>query len=90
MLEDFKIKPGKLWLWVIIVVEILGGALLIVGLYTQVAALALSILLTLAIIAVRKNKRVFDLSLDFLSMLLLITLSLMFLGPGFYSIDLPL
>ena len=90
MLERFKLKPGKVWLWITIALEIVGGILLLVGLYTQVASLILSILLLLAALAQYKHKNVFGFSVGFFLILFLVTLSLLFLGPGFYAIDKPL
>lgn len=87
--ESFKLKPGGFWLRVIALIEIIGGILLFVGFLTQIASLVLSVILLIGTIAKRKNPAVFSFSAGFLFLLLIITLSLLFLGPGLYSIDLP-
>ncbi len=89
-LERFGVNPGKFWLLILAIIEILGGIMFIIGLYTQVTALVLSILLAIGAKVKGKHENVFSLSLGFILLLLLITSSLLFLGPGFYSIDLPL
>ena len=86
----FKLHSGKNWLILIALIEILGGTLLFIGLYTQVAALVLSIVTLVGILAKQKNPDVLKLSAGFLYLLLLVTLSLLLLGPGFYAFDLPL
>lgn len=90
ILEKFKLKPGHLWLWVLVLIEIAGGVLLLFGLYTQGASLALSVILLLGAIAKYKDKDAFSVSIEVVLLLLLLTASLLFLGPGFFSIDRPL
>ena len=67
-----------------------GGLLLIVGLYTQVLALIFSVMLILKIWQKKKNAQALSLSEGTLFLLLLVTASLLLLGPGFYAFDLPL
>ena len=89
-LARFKLYSGKNWLMLIALIEILGGAFLLSGLYTQVAALVLSIVTFIGILAKQKNPDILKLSAGFLYLLLLITFSLLLLGPGFFAFDLPL
>ncbi|MDO8591261.1 MAG: DoxX family membrane protein [bacterium] len=89
LLPNLK-SSSDFWLWVIAVIYITGGLLLVAGLYTQVTALVFSILLLLAAIAKRKNPEAASLPQTTTLLLLLISASLLFLGPGFYAIDLPL
>lgn len=88
-LEHFKLKPGKIWLLTITSIEGIGGILLITGLYIQLTSLIFSIFLILGHFAKYRKSEFFQLSHTTLFLLLLITSSLLFLGPGFYSIDLP-
>lgn len=87
--EQFKLKPGAVWLSGFSIIEMAGGILLLLGFLTQAVSLILSIILLLGIIAKREKPIFISLSSGFLFLLLVITVSLLFLGPGFYSIDLP-
>jgi len=85
-------KPNseKIWLWALAVIEILGGILLIAGFLTQISSLVLSIILILSLTSKYKSSiNTLTLSSGFLFMLLIVIASLLLLGPGFYSIDLP-
>ena len=90
MFERMGLKSGIVWLWILVAIEVIGGGLLIVGLWTQAVALVLSSILFLGIIVKIKNGDSLPWSIGFLSLLFLITISLLFLGPGFYGLDLPL
>lgn len=90
LFEKMGSRLPSFWLWTLVTIELVGGSMLIVGLWTQAAALGLSIILLLGIIVKIKNSASLPWSVGFLSLLFLITLSLMFLGPGFYGLDLPL
>lgn len=88
--EISEAKNGKIWLWILSLIEIFGGILLLAGLFTQIASLTLSVLIILGM--TKKYKKIVNnlsFSSGFWFMLLLATASLLFLGPGFYSIDLP-
>ena len=87
--ESINIKPGKFWALFVGMIECGGGILLILGLWVQPVALLLVIDMVVAILKVtRKKGFVGGYELDLT--LLLIALSLIFLGPGAFSIDLPL
>ena len=90
LLANFKLSSSPIWLWLIALIEAIGGLLLIAGLYTQVVALVFSIMLLLTIIGKHKRAETLNLSQETLFLLLLVTTSLLFLGPGFYAFDLPL
>ena len=83
-------KLPSVWLWTFVTIEMVGGIMLIAGLWTQAASLTLSLVLLFALFAKRKDENSLPWSKGFLALLFLITLSLMFLGPGFYGLDLPL
>lgn len=88
--EQWKLRPAIAWIWVVSVIEIVTGIMLVAGLYTQIAALVLSVILALFAFAKKKDPSVTALSLQTILLLFLITLSLLFLGAGFYAYDLPL
>ncbi|MES2087966.1 MAG: DoxX family membrane protein [Patescibacteria group bacterium] len=80
----------KMWLWSIAILEVLGGVLLLAGLFTQITAIVLSLIIVASI--ARSYRKGSDVSPEqnILLLLTLITISLLFLGPGFYSLDLPI
>lgn len=73
------------------VVEAICGAMLVVGLFTQLAAgiIALLMIAALAIKVISKDEILKD-DYDFYFLCLGIALSLIFLGAGIFSVDLPL
>ena len=87
--ESVNIKPGKFWVLFVGIVEFFGGILLLAGLLTQLVALLLAFDMLVAIWKV-KFKMGFKDGYEFDLMLLLMALTLVVLGPGAYSIDLPL
>ncbi len=90
LLEKMGSRFPSVWLWTLITIEMVGGSMLIVGLWTQAASLALSLTLLLGLAVKHKDANSLPWSKGFLALLFLITLSLVFLGPGFYGLDLPL
>jgi uncharacterized membrane protein YphA (DoxX/SURF4 family) len=75
---------------IVIAVEIAGGILLIIGLWTQIVAMILSALSLLGVLKKNPEGAAVVIPKEVLALLLLITASLIFLGPGFYAFDLPL
>ena len=90
LFEKMGSRFPSVWLWILVGIEMVGGSMLIVGLWTQAAALALSLTLLLGLAIKHKDATALPWSKGFLALLFLITLSLVFLGPGFYGLDLPL
>ncbi len=88
--KRFNLKSLSAWLWVLIALEMVGGLLFIIGLFTQPVALVLSILSLAGAALKYKDAGTIPASLGFLLLLFLVTCSLLFLGPGFYALDLPL
>ena len=84
------LKPSVLWRKILGYIEIIGGALLVLGLYTQGAALGLAILVFIELIIEYKEPTFLKRDLAFYAMLLVITLSLLLTGPGLIAFDLPL
>lgn len=71
-------------------IEIIGGGLLFVGLYTQCAALILSIIIFAELLIEYKEPSFIRRDLAFYIMLLTMTISLLLLGAGALAFDLPL
>jgi putative oxidoreductase len=71
-------------------IEIIGGIMLLVGYYTQIAALVLAALTLAEAYLEYKDPAILKRNLVFYTMLFAITLSLLFSGAGAYAFDLPL
>jgi putative oxidoreductase len=55
LLDNGGYRPGRLWAWVIVVTELVGGPMLALGLLTRVVAIPIVILLALSIWEHRKG-----------------------------------
>ncbi|MBU1179041.1 DoxX family protein [Patescibacteria group bacterium] len=87
--NSVKIKPAKFWTIFVGITELLSGILLAMGFLTQAAAVAIILIILAAIIKV-KIKQGFLGGYDFDLLILACALALLVLGPGAFSIDLPL
>ena len=72
------------------IIKFAGGAMLILGAYTQVAALVLALITLYEAYVEYKDPALLKRTLVFYIMLFAITLSLLFTGAGAFSLDLPL
>ncbi|MEK9185854.1 MAG: DoxX family protein [Patescibacteria group bacterium] len=89
-LEVLKISRASVVLKILAVIEIVGGVLLIVGAWTQLAALILTLFTAAAFFIEYKDPSILKRNLPFYLLLLSITLSLLFSGAGAFAFDLPL
>lgn len=88
-LEAMKFRPGKFWAWLVTLVEFLGGIALVLGFWTQLAALVLTIQFLVILLWFKRGQSfIGGWELDWL--ILLSLLALLVLGPGAWSLDLPL
>ena len=88
-LESMKFKPGKFWAWLVTLTEFFGGILLVLGLFTQLAAIILAVEFLVILLWVQRGKAfVGGREFDFLIFAAL--LALLVLGPGALAFDLPL
>lgn len=85
-----KVPKPELVLKIIGCLEIVGGIMLILGFYTQLAALILSIFTLTEIFIEYRDPTILKRNYVFYLMLFAISLSLLFSGAGAYAIDLPL
>ena len=73
-----------------VVLDIIIGLLLIIGLYTQLAALIALVLLGIHIILKIRHKAFLTDGVNYYLVLFIISLSLLFTGPGAFALDYPL
>ena len=81
--------PGIFWAYLAGAVEFFGGIFLVLGLFTQLAAAALTLEILVSIVKMKFSKGFaggHELDLTLLAM----ALALVLLGPGALSLDLPL
>lgn len=72
------------------VLELLLGILLVVGLYTQGAAIGVTIIMLGAVIIKLRKPSLLRNDIEFYALIGIVALALLFLGPGAFAIDLPL
>lgn len=84
------LKPGTYYAVAFGVIEAVSGLLLVVGFYTQIAALAALCISVAAYRLKGKYPEHFQNSRCFFFLLAVISLSLLFSGAGFLAFDLPL
>lgn len=89
-LATLQIPNPRITLKILSAIEILGGAMLILGFYTQIAALVLAILTFAESYVEHKDSTILKRNFVFYLMLLTILLSLLFSGAGAFAFDLPL
>lgn len=89
-LSTIKIPNPKLAVKILGGIEIAGGIMLLLGFYTQIAALVLSLLTFAEGYIEYKDPAILKRNFVFYIMLLAITLSLLLSGAGAFAIDLPL
>jgi putative oxidoreductase len=89
-LSVLKIPNPKLTLKILGSIETIGGLMLLIGFYTQIAAIILALLTFAEAYIEYKEPEVLKRNFVFYIMLLAIVLSLLFSGAGAFAIDLPL
>lgn len=90
-LDSMGIKPGKFWALAVGVVEFFGGIALILGIFTQLAALLIAVNMVVAMAKVKwgavkyvETERMgWELDLAYCVM----AVSLLLTGPGAYALD---
>lgn len=83
-------QPAPFFVSLFGIIQIVGGLMLIVGLYTQIAALVFSIITFGELVVEYRNERILTRNIVFYLLLLAISLSLLLSGAGAFAIDLPL
>lgn len=72
------------------VLDLIVGALLIIGLFTQLAALVAAIIFAVKLVNKARSKALFTDGVNYYFILFIIALALVFSGAGFFAFDLPL
>jgi uncharacterized membrane protein YphA (DoxX/SURF4 family) len=75
---------------IVSIIEALAGILLVIGLWTQVAALVIVIDLIVRLYGKFSNKAFLTDGVNYYLILLVLALSLLVTGPGFLAFDMPL
>lgn len=88
--ETIGLNPGIAYVWVIALIEIVTGLFLVAGFLTQIAALVSVVILAIAFLLKKKHPLSLESGSGFLILCLVIALSLLLTGPGFFAFDLPL
>jgi putative oxidoreductase len=90
MFESANFPKPIFFMWLVALTEMIGGFFLIIGLWTQVSALLIAVISLGGLIIKLRNPDILRQTVDFYIFALVIAMSLMFSGPGFFSVDLPL
>jgi putative oxidoreductase len=88
--KSLSLKPAEHLVTLYAVLEILGGILLVLGLWTQVAALAFVIFTGIELYIEWTEGAVLKRNITFYVLLFVIALSLLVTGAGAFAFDLPL
>lgn len=88
--QGFGISDSNTAVTIFGLIEIIGGATLVLGLYTQVAALVFALINFVEMYAEYKDATLVKRNIVFYILLFVIAVSLLFTGAGAYSLDLPL
>lgn len=89
-LSALKVPSPELAVKILGGIEIAGGIMLILGFYTQIAALVLGLLTFAEVYTEYKEPEVLKRNIVFYIILLAIVVSLLFSGAGAFAFDLPL
>lgn len=89
-LEALHIGQAPIVVKVLGAIEIIGGVMLIIGLYTQIAALVLAILTGTEAYLEYKDATLLKRNFSFYILLFVVLLSLLVTGAGAFAFDIPL
>ena len=89
-LETLGLHPADLFLPIYALLQIIGGTLLVLGLWTQVAALVFIIFSGVELYIEWQAREILKRDMVFYLLIFTISLSLLLTGAGAYAIDIPL
>jgi len=84
------LRPANLWVKVFGFIQIVGGLMLIAGLYTQIVALVFVVITLFEVYIEKREPALLNRNFIFYLLLFAISLSLLFSGAGAFAVDLPL
>ena len=87
--ETLGLRPADLFVPIYALLQISGGLLLIIGLWTQVAALVFAISTGIELYVEWKAREILKRDMVFYLLIFVISLSLLLTGAGAYAIDIP-
>lgn len=90
LFKTINFEPEKLFVKVLALIEIIGGAMLIIGLYTQLTSIVFSILFFCEAVLEYRDSVLERRNITFYILMFTISISLIFLGAGAFAFDLPL
>src|SRR3989344_4999136 len=88
--ETLGLHPADLFLPLYALLQIVGGLLLLAGLWTQVAALVFAIFSGIELYIEWQAREILKRDIVFYVLILAISMSLLLTGAGAYAIDIPL
>ncbi len=88
--EAFRLEPAKNFVIGYALLEVIAGGMLVLGLYTQIAALAVLVLATIGIYFEYKDREILKRDIVFYSLMAVIAFSLLLSGAGAFAFDIPL
>lgn len=88
--EAFGLRPASLLVPLYALLQIVGGLLLIAGLWTQIAALAFVIFSGVELFVEWRAREILKRDVVFYLFIFVISLSLLVTGAGAYALDIPL
>ncbi|MDO8589911.1 MAG: DoxX family protein [bacterium] len=88
--ETLGLRPADLFVPLYALLQIIGGLMLLAGLWTQVAALAFVIFSGIELYVEWQAREILKRDMVFYILIFAISLSLLLTGAGAYAIDIPL
>ena len=88
--EALNLRPADLFLSLYAILQVVGGFLLLIGLWTQIAALAFVIFTGIELYVEWQAGEILKRDMVFYLLIFTISLALLLMGAGAYAIDIPL
>ena len=84
------LRPPVVFFWIIVLIEFVGGIFLLLGLLVQPTVIILAVIILITLATKILSPKLLSNGAEFYFLLFITLISLLFLGPGFWAIDLPL